>query len=117
MDLKDYLPRKLLKLRMIFFQAIRIKVLCDNLNLVLLIFSECLQSTYACFKSSQGGYDLLGRTKDQIRTTEQVNAALEACKALKLDSLVIIGGLSLSSYSVLPLPLPLPFSSSSVLPL
>lgn len=39
-----------------------------------------------------GGYDLLGRTKDQIRTTEQVNAALNACKALKLDSLVIIGG-------------------------
>lgn len=42
----------------------------------------------------QGGYDLLGRTKDQIRTTEQVNAALESCKALKLDGLVIIGGTS-----------------------
>jgi len=40
----------------------------------------------------QGGYDLLGRTKDQIRTTEQVNAALTACKDLKLDGLVIIGG-------------------------
>lgn len=35
---------------------------------------------------------MLGRTKDQIRTGEQVNAALTACKALKLDGLVIIGG-------------------------
>jgi hypothetical protein len=35
---------------------------------------------------------LLGRTKDQIRTTEQVRAALTACKDLKLDALVIIGG-------------------------
>lgn len=39
-----------------------------------------------------GGYDLLGRTKDQIRTKEQVNATLTACKALKLDGLIIIGG-------------------------
>lgn len=35
---------------------------------------------------------MLGRTKDQIRTTEQVNAALAACKALKLDGLIIVGG-------------------------
>ena len=41
----------------------------------------------------KGGYDLLGRTKDQIRTTEQVNAALKACTDLKLDGLVIIGGI------------------------
>ena len=41
---------------------------------------------------NQGGYDLLGRTKDQIRTTEQVNAALTTCQTLKLDALVIIGG-------------------------
>ncbi|XP_057975605.1 pyrophosphate--fructose 6-phosphate 1-phosphotransferase subunit alpha [Malania oleifera] len=47
-------------------------------------------STY----KNQGGYDLLGRTKDQIRTTEQVNAALHACKDLKLDGLVIIGGVT-----------------------
>ncbi|KAK9220622.1 hypothetical protein WN943_009274 [Citrus x changshan-huyou] len=45
-------------------------------------------STY----KNQGGYDMLGRTKDQIRTTEQVNAALTACKNLNLDGLVIIGG-------------------------
>ncbi|KAG5250174.1 hypothetical protein OIU76_006478 [Salix suchowensis] len=43
---------------------------------------------------NQGGYDLLGRTKDQIRTTEQVKAALNACKDLKLDALVIIGGVT-----------------------
>ncbi|KAL8162509.1 hypothetical protein V2J09_013998 [Rumex salicifolius] len=43
---------------------------------------------------NQGGYDLLGRTKDQIRTTEQVNSALAACKALKLDGLVVVGGVT-----------------------
>jgi len=42
---------------------------------------------------------MLGRTKDQIRTTEQVNAALKACTDLKLDSLVIIGGTYFSSFS------------------
>ncbi|KAK1287955.1 hypothetical protein QJS10_CPB19g00949 [Acorus calamus] len=47
-------------------------------------------STY----KNQGGYDMLGRTKDQIRTTEQVNAALASCMALKLDGLVIIGGVT-----------------------
>lgn len=35
---------------------------------------------------------MLGRTQDQIRTTEQVNAALTACNDLKLDGLVIVGG-------------------------
>lgn len=43
---------------------------------------------------NQGGYDLIGRTKDQIRTTPQVNAALTACQALKLDGLIIIGGVT-----------------------
>ncbi|KAI3517927.1 hypothetical protein L1887_06172 [Cichorium endivia] len=43
---------------------------------------------------NQGGYDLLGRTKDQIRTTEQVNAAMAACNALKLDGLIIVGGVT-----------------------
>ncbi|XP_010913868.1 pyrophosphate--fructose 6-phosphate 1-phosphotransferase subunit alpha isoform X2 [Elaeis guineensis] len=50
-------------------------------------------STY----KNQGGYDLLGRTKDQIRTTEQVNAAMTTCHALKLDGLVIIGGVTSNS--------------------
>lgn len=45
------------------------------------------------FWSCLGGYDLLGRTKDQIRTIEQVNAARTACTALKLDGLVVIGGI------------------------
>lgn len=52
--------------------------------------TDDILSTY----KNQGGYDLLGRTKDQIRTTEQVNAALASCKALKLDGLVIIGGVT-----------------------
>ncbi|KAG9452142.1 hypothetical protein H6P81_005046 [Aristolochia fimbriata] len=43
---------------------------------------------------NQGGYDMLGRTKDQIRTTEQVKDALAACQALKLDGLVILGGVT-----------------------
>nr|XP_009386806.1 PREDICTED: pyrophosphate--fructose 6-phosphate 1-phosphotransferase subunit alpha-like [Musa acuminata subsp. malaccensis] len=46
-------------------------------------------STY----KSSGGYDLLGRTKDQIRTSEQVNAVMSTCQELKLDGLVIIGGI------------------------
>ncbi|RWR80614.1 Phosphofructokinase domain-containing protein [Cinnamomum micranthum f. kanehirae] len=43
---------------------------------------------------NQGGYDMLGRTKDQIRTTEQVHAALNTCQTLDLDGLVIIGGVT-----------------------
>ncbi|RVW51215.1 Pyrophosphate--fructose 6-phosphate 1-phosphotransferase subunit alpha [Vitis vinifera] len=52
--------------------------------------TDDILSTY----KNQGGYDLLGRTKDQIRTTEQVNAALSTCKNLKLEGLVIIGGVT-----------------------
>ncbi|KAK2399762.1 pyrophosphate--fructose 6-phosphate 1-phosphotransferase subunit beta [Trifolium repens] len=52
--------------------------------------TDDILSTY----KNQGGYDLLGRTKDQIRTTEQVNAALATCNDLKLDGLVIIGGVT-----------------------
>ncbi|KAL3619838.1 hypothetical protein CASFOL_034750 [Castilleja foliolosa] len=54
---------------------------------------EVTDEVLATYKN-QGGYDLLGRTQDQIRTTEQVNAALKACTALKLDALVIIGGVT-----------------------
>ncbi|GKA96906.1 pyrophosphate--fructose 6-phosphate 1-phosphotransferase subunit alpha [Tanacetum coccineum] len=46
---------------------------------------------------NQGGYDLLGRTKDQIRTTEQVNSAMAACKALNLDGLDIVGGVTFNT--------------------
>ncbi|KAJ6799874.1 pyrophosphate--fructose 6-phosphate 1-phosphotransferase subunit alpha-like isoform X3 [Iris pallida] len=52
--------------------------------------TEDVLSTY----KNQGGFDLLGRTVDQIRTTEQVNATRAACLALKLDGLVIIGGVT-----------------------
>ncbi|KAL4396656.1 hypothetical protein AHAS_Ahas01G0113700 [Arachis hypogaea] len=38
-------------------------------------------------------YDLLGRTKDQIKTIEQVNVALVTCNSLKLDGFVISGGI------------------------
>ncbi|KAI5660865.1 hypothetical protein M9H77_20188 [Catharanthus roseus] len=54
---------------------------------------EITDDVLATYKN-QGGYDLLGRTKDQIRTTEQVNAAMAACKALKLDGLVVVGGVT-----------------------
>jgi pyrophosphate--fructose-6-phosphate 1-phosphotransferase len=39
-----------------------------------------------------GGFDLLGRTKDQISSLQQVNDAKAACRALKLDGLVLVGG-------------------------
>ncbi|KAH8946831.1 hypothetical protein BDL97_11G008000 [Sphagnum fallax] len=43
---------------------------------------------------NQGGFDLLGRTKDQIRSLQQVNDAKIACQTLKLDGLVLVGGCS-----------------------
>nr|CAB3453069.1 unnamed protein product [Digitaria exilis]CAB3456748.1 unnamed protein product [Digitaria exilis] len=46
---------------------------------------------------NQGGFDLLGRTVDQIRTTEQVNAAISTCCDLSLDGLIIIGGVTSNS--------------------
>ncbi|KAJ8459111.1 hypothetical protein OPV22_032037 [Ensete ventricosum] len=52
--------------------------------------TDDILSTY----KNQGGYDLLGRTKDQIRTSEQVNAAMSACQELNLTGLVIIGGVT-----------------------
>ncbi|XP_068652558.1 pyrophosphate--fructose 6-phosphate 1-phosphotransferase subunit alpha-like [Aristolochia californica] len=58
--------------------------------------TEEVLSTY----KNQGGYDLLGRTKDQIRTTEQVNGALASCQALKLDGLVILGGVTSNTDAV-----------------
>jgi pyrophosphate--fructose-6-phosphate 1-phosphotransferase len=52
---------------------------------------EITEELLASYRN-QGGYDLLGRTKDQIRSLQQVNDAKVACEALKLDALVIIGG-------------------------
>ncbi|XP_006648988.1 pyrophosphate--fructose 6-phosphate 1-phosphotransferase subunit alpha-like [Oryza brachyantha] len=54
---------------------------------------EITEEVLSSYKN-QGGYDMLGRTKDQIRTTEQVNGAMASCQALKLDALVIIGGVT-----------------------
>ncbi|XP_059636668.1 pyrophosphate--fructose 6-phosphate 1-phosphotransferase subunit alpha-like isoform X2 [Cornus florida] len=54
---------------------------------------EITDDILATYKN-QGGYDLLGQTQDQIRTTEQVNAALVASNTLKLDGLVIFGGVT-----------------------
>lgn len=53
---------------------------------------EITDDVLATYKN-QGGYDLLGRSRDQIRTSEQVNAAMAACNALKLDGLIIVGGM------------------------
>ncbi|WOK95312.1 pyrophosphate--fructose 6-phosphate 1-phosphotransferase subunit alpha-like [Canna indica] len=57
---------------------------------------EITEEVLATYKN-QGGFDLLGRTVDQIRTTEQVKAALTSCQDLKLDGLVIIGGVTSNS--------------------
>ncbi|CAN6181862.1 unnamed protein product [Urochloa humidicola] len=46
---------------------------------------------------NQGGFDLLGRTVDQIRTKEQVNSAMSTCCDLNLDGLIIIGGVTSNS--------------------
>ncbi|CAN6217226.1 unnamed protein product [Urochloa humidicola] len=46
---------------------------------------------------NQGGFDLLGRTVDQIRTKEQINAAISTCCDLSLDGLIIIGGVTSNS--------------------
>ncbi|RLM54323.1 pyrophosphate--fructose 6-phosphate 1-phosphotransferase subunit alpha-like [Panicum miliaceum] len=54
---------------------------------------EITEEALSSYKN-QGGYDMLGRTRDQIRTTEQVKAAMATCQALKLDALVIIGGVT-----------------------
>ena len=41
---------------------------------------------------NQGGFDLLGRSADKIRSPEEQAAAGATCKALKLDGLVLVGG-------------------------
>ncbi|CBJ31829.1 RecName: Full=Pyrophosphate--fructose 6-phosphate 1-phosphotransferase subunit beta; Short=PFP; AltName: Full=6-phosphofructokinase, pyrophosphate dependent; AltName: Full=Pyrophosphate-dependent 6-ph [Ectocarpus siliculosus] len=41
---------------------------------------------------NQGGFDLLGRSRDSIRTEAELAKAKEACAALDLDGLVVIGG-------------------------
>jgi pyrophosphate--fructose-6-phosphate 1-phosphotransferase len=57
---------------------------------------EITDDVLASYKN-QGGFDLLGRSIDQIRTTKQVNSAMAACRSLNLDGLVIIGGVTSNS--------------------
>lgn len=77
---------------MMFFLHIKTKVY--KTQPLFFCLSNVDNSSNLCkFLFSEGGYDLLGRTKDQIRTTEQVNAAMTTCRTLKLDGLVIIGGI------------------------
>lgn len=38
---------------------------------------------------NQGGFDLLGRSRDSIRTEAEMTKAKEACVALDLDGLVV----------------------------
>ncbi|PNT75991.1 pyrophosphate--fructose 6-phosphate 1-phosphotransferase subunit alpha isoform X2 [Brachypodium distachyon] len=54
---------------------------------------EITEEVLSSYKN-QGGYDMIGRTRDQIRTTEQVKAAMTTCQTLMLDALVIIGGVT-----------------------
>ncbi|CAM9430307.1 unnamed protein product [Discosporangium mesarthrocarpum] len=41
---------------------------------------------------NQGGFDLLGRSVDSIRSEEEMGKARQTCEAMKLDGLVLIGG-------------------------
>ncbi|KAG0499152.1 hypothetical protein HPP92_003843 [Vanilla planifolia] len=54
---------------------------------------EITDKVLSAYKN-QGGYDLLGRTLDQLRTTKQLMGTWATCEALKLDGLVIIGGVT-----------------------
>ena len=49
------------------------------------------RETLAAFRN-QGGFHLLGRSVDKIRTEADHAAALGAADALKLDGLVLLGG-------------------------
>jgi pyrophosphate--fructose-6-phosphate 1-phosphotransferase len=46
---------------------------------------------------NMGGYNMLGRSVDQIRTSEQKESAKKACEALSLDGLVLVGGVRTNS--------------------
>lgn len=57
---------------------------------------EITNDVLASYKN-QGGFDLLGRSIDQIRTSKQVTAAMATCVNLNLDGLVIVGGVTSNS--------------------
>jgi diphosphate-dependent phosphofructokinase len=52
---------------------------------------EITDNVLASYKN-QGGFDLLGRSIDQIRSTKHLNDAMTTCCSLNLNGLVIIGG-------------------------
>ena len=52
---------------------------------------ELSEKEIAAFMN-QGGFDLIGTGRTKIETQEQLAAALNACKDVDLDGLVIIGG-------------------------
>ncbi|VAI27991.1 unnamed protein product [Triticum turgidum subsp. durum] len=57
---------------------------------------EITNDVLASYKN-QGGFDLLGRSIDQIRSSKQVSAAMTTCQDLNLDGLVIVGGVTSNS--------------------
>lgn len=52
---------------------------------------ELGDDTIAMFLN-QGGFDMLGRSSEQLHTPTQLAAATECCVSLKLDGLVLVGG-------------------------
>jgi pyrophosphate--fructose-6-phosphate 1-phosphotransferase len=57
---------------------------------------EITGSTLDLYRN-MGGYSLLGRSVDQIRTPEQKEAAKNACASLSLNGLVLVGGVRTNS--------------------
>ena len=55
---------------------------------------QCVELTAASLANyrNQGGYHLLGRSVDRVRSARDQEAALAACSALRLDGLVVVGG-------------------------
>ena len=56
-------------------------------------FITITREAYANF-NNLGGYDYLGRGADSLRTEQELNATVEACKNLKLTGLVLVGATS-----------------------
>eukprot|EP01043_Picozoa_sp_COSAG02_P049022 COSAG02_NODE_4883_length_4866_cov_2.190476_3_plen_995_part_00 len=52
---------------------------------------ELSDATIAMFVN-QGGFDMLGRSAEQLHTPAQLASATECCVSLRLDGLVLVGG-------------------------
>ncbi len=66
-------------------------ILDGTLGLFAKKFVPVTEELLALYKN-QGGFDMLGRTADQISTPAQLAAACDACNELQLDGLVLVGG-------------------------